>query len=112
MCVVQSIGQDHRRSRVKARTRALCQAWAAYALKRAITDVASTSEQDYLAFGLDKAEILAALAQLRDEVGGRGQPADHARPYGISRFAIKVGKRFDPLPSREPLSPLPGQSTG
>ena len=40
---------------------ALWKVWAAYTLKRAIADVASTSDRDYRAFGLDKTEILGAL---------------------------------------------------
>jgi hypothetical protein len=51
---------------------ALCEVWTAYTLKRAIADVASTCDEDYRDFGLDKGEILAALTSLRDEIKARG----------------------------------------
>ena len=37
-------------------------------LKRAIADLASTSDQDYRDFGLDKGDILRGLGQLRYEL--------------------------------------------
>lgn len=59
---------------LRGRLTALRDAWAAYSLKRAIADVASTSEQDYRHFGLDKSEMLQALSQLHHEIGGRRSP--------------------------------------
>jgi hypothetical protein len=47
---------------------ALCKAWTVHTLKRATAGVASTSDRNYRAFGLDKAELLAALRRLRDEL--------------------------------------------
>jgi hypothetical protein len=63
---------------------ALWEAWLAYTLKRAIADVASTREQDYRAFGLDKGELLAALRHLYDDIKGRRQIL-HRHPAGDSK---------------------------
>ena len=106
MCMVQPIGQERRQSRMRSRARALRNAWAAYTVKRAIAEVASTSERDYLAFGLDKHDILAALAHLRDEIGSRGR---HARRDN-GRFVIVVARRrlCASSPRRQP-SQTPGQ---
>lgn len=61
-----------RSTAVRARIAALCAAWTAYTLRRGIADVASTSDQDYRDFGLDKGEILRGLIQLREELEGSG----------------------------------------
>ncbi len=68
------IGQEQPQLRtiVREGLTALCKAWAAYSLKRAIADVASTSEQDYRHFGLDKTEILQALSRLHEAIGSGG----------------------------------------
>jgi hypothetical protein len=86
------IGQEHPQLRaiVRAGLTALCNAWAAYSLKRAMADVAGTSEQDYRHFGLDKAEILQALSRLHDEIGAsRSQVAEGPGGDG-SRCALAI----------------------
>jgi len=65
--------------------------WTAYTLKRAIADVAATSDQAYRDFGLDRDEILRALRCLRAEIEGR--PATAARPRPGCKLAIAVCKR-------------------
>jgi hypothetical protein len=77
---------------------ALCRTWAAYTVRRAIIDVTSTSEQDYREFGLDKAEMLAALEMLRGELeGSLSREAAHDAPApGAPRLAIVVTKREAP----------------
>jgi hypothetical protein len=68
---------------------ALGKAWVQYSLRRAIADVASTSEQDYRHFGFDKAEILEALGRLQDEIGAgkrvvaRSEPGASGCPLAI-----------------------------
>jgi hypothetical protein len=47
--------------------RALGKAWTAYLLRRAIADVA-TMNRGYREIGLDRAQVLAALTRLREEV--------------------------------------------
>ncbi len=90
------IGQEQPQLRATLREglTALCKAWAHYSLKRAIADVASTSEQDYRHFGFDKAEILEALGRLQDEIGaGRRVVAEpsHRRASGCP-LAIVVSR--------------------
>jgi hypothetical protein len=91
------IGQEHPQLRaiVREGVNALCKAWAAHSLRRALADVASTSEQDYRHFGLDKAEIVAALSRLHDEISGSGPVvAERLGPGGIGcPLAILVTKR-------------------
>jgi len=90
------IGQEqpHLRALLCEGLSALCRAWAAYSLKRAIADVASTSEQDYRYFGFDKAEILQALGRLQDEIGtGGAVEAERSQRRGTGcRLAIVVSK--------------------
>jgi hypothetical protein len=86
--------QPQLRATLRQGLAALCKAWAQYSLKRAIADVASTSEQDYRHFGFDKAEILEALARLQDEIGpGRRVVAErsHRRASGCP-LAIVVSR--------------------
>ena len=74
MSAVLGFGQAHSPNRAIGRRRALsalCEAWTARTLKRAIADVASMNDQDYRDFGLDKGEILVALTSLRDQIKGR-----------------------------------------
>ena len=47
---------------------ALCSVLTTRTLKRAIADLASTSDQDYRDFGLDKGDILREAAALRTRV--------------------------------------------
>jgi hypothetical protein len=70
MRAAPAIGQNHPglRAIMREGVTALCKAWTVHTLRRAIADVASTSEQDYREFGFDKAEILAALKRLRAEI--------------------------------------------
>ena len=70
MRAAPAIGQNHPglRAIMREGMSALCKAWTVHTLRRAIADVASTREQDYREFGLDKAEILAALKRLRAEI--------------------------------------------
>jgi hypothetical protein len=74
---------------------ALCRTWAGHTVRRAIADVSATSEQDYQEFGLNKAEMLAALELLRDEL--EGTPATEAvhTGHGVNnpRLAIVVTRR-------------------
>ena len=87
--------QPQLRAIVRDGVKALCKGWAAYSLRRALSDVALTSEQDYRRFGLDKAEILAALSRLHEEIGG-GAPiaAERLGRGGIGcPLAILVTKR-------------------
>jgi hypothetical protein len=74
MSAALSIEPTHSPNRATGRgaLSALCEVWTAYTLKRAIADVASTRDEDYRDFGLDKGEILAALTSLRDEIKGKG----------------------------------------
>jgi hypothetical protein len=65
--------------------------WAAYTLKRAIADVASTSDRDYRDFGLDKAEILGALRSLHEQVVARhGAPAAAHAPGAAVRLTLRL----------------------
>jgi hypothetical protein len=86
MSTVLAIGHAHpqRPAIVRAALSALCKTWTAYTLERAIADVAATSEQDYREFGLDKVQMLAALRQLRGEIGGDAMPR---------RLAISVARQ-------------------
>jgi hypothetical protein len=68
---------------------ALRAAWTAWTLKRAIADVATTSDQDYRAFGLDKGEILQGLRQLRDEIERSGLAA---APGSAQRLLADTGR--------------------
>ena len=75
----------------------LCRVWTAYALKRAIADVASMSDQDYWEFGLDKAEIRWALTRLRDEIKSN-EPLAARRPlraYNSCPLAIVAARRAE-----------------
>jgi hypothetical protein len=72
---------------------ALCKTWAAYTVKRAIADVASTSKRDYREFGLDKAELLAALEQLQSAIESDQMPPATHRNDSRPRLAIAVKKR-------------------
>jgi len=92
----QAIELKHPRLRaiVRQGLSALCNAWTVYTLKRAIADVAATSEQDYREFGFDKAEILTALRQLSDEIEA-GRPLagwDRGANGDVCRLAILVSK--------------------
>jgi hypothetical protein len=111
-----ALGREHPRGRaiVHEAVIALCKVWTAYTLKRAIDDVASTSEQAYLEFGLDKAEILSALERLRDEIKGDETLAvAHAgRAANGPQLAIVVTKRKPRLRSSAigetaPSTPVP-----
>jgi len=51
-------------SKVRIFLAALCAAWTQHLLERAIADLATRSEWDCRAVGLDRAEILAGLTQL------------------------------------------------
>jgi hypothetical protein len=100
-----AIGQNHPglRAIMRQGVTALCKAWTVHTLRRAIADVASTSEQDYREFGLDKAEILAALKRLRAAitcgasctVKNRGRDSD-GRPLTI---IVTKGARGSPVRS-------------
>ena len=81
---------------------ALCSAWAAYTVKRAMSDVLATSDRDYREYGLDKAELLAALGRLRDEIADRGGNAAAHADAGSGRpvLAIAVTRRRPQLPGR------------
>lgn len=69
----------------------LWQVWAAYTLKRAIADVASTSDQDYRDFGLDKAEILGELRNLREQVvAHRGTPTAAQGSDAAVRMTLRL----------------------
>ena len=96
MRAAQAIELKHPRLRAIAHQglTALCNAWTVYTLKRAIADVAATSEQDYREFGFDKAEILTALRRLSDEIdGGRPLAGWDLGPNGdVCRLAILVSK--------------------
>jgi hypothetical protein len=77
----------------------LWQVWAAYTLKRAIADVASTSDQDYRDFGLDKAEILGGLRNLREQVvANRDTPAAIQGPAAAVGMTLRL--RTVPVASR------------
>jgi len=96
MRAAQAIELKHPRLRaiVHQGLTALCNAWTLYTLKRAIADVAATSEQDYREFGFDKAEILTALRQLSDEIEA-GRPLagwDRGANGDVCRLAILVSK--------------------
>jgi len=70
---------------------ALWKVWAAYTLKRAIADVASTSDRDYRDFGLDKAEILGALRSLHQQVvANRDTPAATHAPDAAVRMTLRL----------------------
>lgn len=104
MSAVLTIGHNHPQGPaiVRGALTALWKVWTAYALKRAISDVASTSDQDYRDFGLDKAEILAALRRLRDEIedGGTLVARDRARHCNGRQLAIVVAKGVPGVPVR------------
>jgi len=70
MSAVLNIGHRHPQgpASMSGALAELWKAWTAHTLKRAIADVASMRDQDYREFGLDKAEILAALRRLRDAI--------------------------------------------
>jgi hypothetical protein len=53
---------------LRSRMAALWAAWTTSTLRRAIAEVASTSDQAYRDFGLDKGDILRGLRQLRYEL--------------------------------------------
>ena len=57
---------------------ALIARWTAYTLKRAIADVAATSDQAYRDFGLDRGEVLRALGWLRSDIEARSGAAPRA----------------------------------
>jgi hypothetical protein len=72
---------------------ALCRTWTTRALKHAIADVASMSDQDYHDFGLDKGDILRGLGLLRYELecSSLRSPAhfsssDHQKPPDTKLF--------------------------
>ena len=70
---------------------ALWKVWAAYTLKRAIADVASTSDRDYRDFGLDKAEILGALRSLHEQVVANRETAAAAHaPDAAVRMTLRL----------------------
>lgn len=70
---------------------ALWKVWATYTLKRAIADVASTSDQDYRDFGFDKAEILGALRSLHEQVvASRETVAAAHTPDAAVRLTLRL----------------------
>jgi hypothetical protein len=86
----------------RAMMAALCAAWTTFTLKRAIADVASTSDQDYRDFGLDKGDILRGLGQLRYELEcssskpvARSPSCNHHEPADTKLFKANT---------REPLA--------
>jgi hypothetical protein len=86
----------------RSRMAALCRAWTTFTLKRAIADVASTSDQDYRDFGLDKGDILRGLGQLRYELEcssskpvARSPSCNHHEPADTKLFRANT---------REPLA--------
>jgi hypothetical protein len=70
------------RAMVREVVAALRRAWTTYTLNRAIGDVASMREEDYRQFGLDKAEILAALQRLRAMSKTKEHGRTPPRPHG------------------------------
>jgi hypothetical protein len=81
---------------------ALGAAWATFTLKRAIADVASTSDQAYRDFGLDKGDILKGLGQLRYELEcSSSKPV--ARPPTCNHHEPADTKLFT-ANTREPLA--------
>ena len=60
----------------------LCRIWTALMLKRAIRFVESTHERDFRDLNLDKAEVLAALRCLHDEIVD-GPPLAGSQPAPI-----------------------------
>lgn len=89
MSAVLTIDETQSPNRTIGRSGALCEAWTAHILKRAIADVASMSDADYRDFGLDKGEMLAALTRLRDEIKGRAS----RRSSNRCLLAIELAKR-------------------
>jgi hypothetical protein len=75
MSAVLRIRQTHSSARAIGRSAlvALWEAWTAHTLSRAIADVASTSDKNYRDLGLDKAEVLAALGCLREDIALGGK---------------------------------------
>jgi len=94
MSVGLTLERKHTQSRAIAHMAlaAMCRTWTRYTLRRAIADVARMSDRDYRAFGLDKAEMLAALVRLRDELECDGAPAAGRRDDNAN-LAIVVTKR-------------------
>jgi hypothetical protein len=79
----------------RARIAALCGAWTAYTLSRAIADVAATTEQDYRDFGLDKGEILAELRRLHDQSQRTALRTPATAHVGAGRhLSIAVARRM------------------
>jgi hypothetical protein len=85
---------------VRRAVAALRRAWTAYTLKRAIRDVASMREEDYRQFGLNKVEILAALARLRDEIATEGTSGHDSDAADSPPLAIVVSRRESTLRAR------------
>jgi hypothetical protein len=83
-----------RRASVGKALAPLLKAWASHTLKRVIADVAATSDRDYGEFGLDKAEMLAALRQLHDEIASEeGSTSRRSCRDDDGRLAVVVTKR-------------------
>jgi hypothetical protein len=81
MSAILTIGQTHSSARAIGRSAlaALSEAWTVHTLRRAIADVNSANERDYRDFGLDKADVLAALGCLRDAIACGGTSISRAR---------------------------------
>jgi hypothetical protein len=77
-------------SPVRSRLAALRQAFVAHTLKRAIADVAATSESDFRDFGIDKGELLDGLARLREVVRSDAPAAAAAGRAGADGLSVMV----------------------
>ena len=102
MSAVLTMQQEHQPARLRMRGAldALRKAWAAFTLERAIADVASMRDQDYRDFGLEKAEILSALRQLREECAANEYGLTNKRsPAAGSALAIRVNRKLQSFAS-------------
>jgi hypothetical protein len=76
-----------RRTETPLRTRMqlLRDIWLAHILKRAIAEVSQATDQDYIAFGLDRDDMLARLNCLREDVR-------NARRGGSAQLTIAIAR--------------------
>jgi hypothetical protein len=84
-------GRPRSETRPCTRTQLLRDKWLAHLLKRAIAEVGKASDQDYLAFGLDRNDLLAQLNCLSEDARSGWRDGSALLTVAIARGRGKSG---------------------